>query len=114
MRTLYFDCFSGISGDMTVGALLDLGLDLDYLRTELAKLPVEGYELSSSRVVRANIGATKFDVIVDGDDHGHGDPHDHSHEHHHTHQGAREHFHRKASEILDMIQSSALTPNARR
>jgi len=38
MKTLYFDCFSGISGDMTIGALLDLGLDLNYLRAELQKL----------------------------------------------------------------------------
>ena len=41
MKTLYFDCFSGIAGDMTIGALLDLGLDFDYLKTELGKLPVE-------------------------------------------------------------------------
>ena len=46
MKTLYFDCFSGISGDMTIGALLDLGLDLEYLKAELQKLPVEGYELT--------------------------------------------------------------------
>src|ERR1043165_4631577 len=52
MKTLYFDCFSGISGDMTIGALLDLGLDFDYLRTELQKLPVDGYDLKDSRVTR--------------------------------------------------------------
>ena len=52
MRTLYFDCFSGIAGDMTIAALLDLGLDFDYLKTELQKLPVEGYELKVSRVTR--------------------------------------------------------------
>ena len=66
MKTLYFDCFSGISGDMTIGALLDLGLDLEYLKAELQKLPVEGYELRASRVVRANISAMKFDVVVGG------------------------------------------------
>ena len=54
MKTLYFDCFSGISGDMTIAALLDLGLDFDYLKTELQKLPVEGYELKVSRVTRSN------------------------------------------------------------
>ena len=62
MRTLYFDCFSGISGDMTIGALLDLGLDLEYLRSELLKLPLNGYRIKSSRVIRANLSAMKFDV----------------------------------------------------
>jgi len=100
MKTLYFDCFSGISGDMTIGALLDLGVDADYVRAELRKLPVEGYELKTSRVVRANISAMKFDVIMK-------DPH--SHEHHHEHS----HFHRKASEILEMIRSSSLNANTK-
>src|SRR5689334_14148310 len=100
MKTLYFDCFSGIAGDMTIGALLDLGLDFEYLRAELKKLPVEGYELKSSRVTRANISAMKFDVLMDGDDqhHHHHDRHDHGHSH--------THFHRKASEILAMIRDS--------
>jgi len=92
MKTLYFDCFSGIAGDMTIGALLDLGLDFDYLTTELRKLPVEGYELKSARVVRANVSAMKFDVLME--DHGH--------------------FHRKASEILSMILESGLNPNVKR
>src|SRR5687768_9027991 len=98
MKTLYFDCFSGISGDMTVGALLDLGLDLEYLRTELHKLPLEGYELKGSRVVRANMSAMKFDVIVkNGHSHSHpAGPHDHGHSHESP--GAHSHFHRKASE----------------
>lgn len=107
MKTLYFDCFSGISGDMTIGALLDLGLDFDYLKTELKKLPVEGYELKAERVVRSNLSALKFDVEVEGDtghDHGH-----HDHHHHHEH-----HFHRKASEILKMIRESSLSGNAKR
>src|SRR5436309_1358944 len=67
MKTLYFDCFSGISGGMTIGALLDLGLDFDYLKTELKKLPVEGYELRASRVMRSNLSAMKFDVLMEGD-----------------------------------------------
>jgi uncharacterized protein (TIGR00299 family) protein len=109
MRTLYFDCFSGISGDMTIGALLDLGLDLDYLKTELCKLPVEGYELQASRVTRSNVSAMKFDVLMAGDVHEH---HHRQDEHHHHHHG--EHFHRKASEILKMIADSKLTANAKR
>src|SRR2546425_11883439 len=99
MITLYFDCFSGISGDMTIGAMLDLGLDFEYLKTELKKLPVEGYELKASRVVRANISAMKFDVLM----------HEHNHDHHHhEHHHGPGHFHRKASEILTMIGDSAL------
>jgi uncharacterized protein (TIGR00299 family) protein len=111
MKTLYFDCFSGIAGDMTIGALLDLGLDFDYLKAELRKLPVEGYSLKSSRVIRANISAMKFDVIMeDGHEHDH-EHHEHGHErHHHGHS----HFHRKASEILTMIRSSALNANTKR
>src|SRR5215471_12059269 len=104
MKTLYFDCFSGISGDMTIGALLDLGLDLNYLKAELHKLPVEGYELKASRVTRSNISAMKFDVLVEGEEH-----HSHHHDHHH-----QDHFHRKASQILAMIRDSDLNTNTKR
>jgi pyridinium-3,5-bisthiocarboxylic acid mononucleotide nickel chelatase len=121
MKTLYFDCFSGISGDMTIGALLDLGLDFEYLKAELKKLPVEGYELKAGRVVRSNLSAMKFDVEVEGDtghdhghhDHGHGHDH-HDHHHHHPASHKQSHFHRKASEILQMISQSSIQPNAKR
>ena len=111
MKTLYFDCFSGISGDMTIGALLDLGLDLEYLKAELQKLPVEGYELQASRVVRANISAMKFDVVVGGvKDEGY------SHHHHEHAQGDHhhDHHHHKASQILGMIRQSGLNANTKR
>lgn len=107
VRTLYFDCFSGISGDMTVGALIDLGLDFDYLCAELRKLPVEGFDLRLSRVERANVSATKFDVLVESDP-----------GHHHHDGGKREHtqdhFHCKASEIINMIRDSGLGAGARK
>jgi len=106
MRTLYFDCFSGISGDMTIGALLDLGLDLEYLRTELQKLPLNGYRIASSRVVRANLSAMKFDVDIDGDTGHPQDGHDHPH--------LPGDPHRKASDILGMIRSSTLNANSKR
>src|SRR2546428_14144132 len=105
MKTLYFDCFSGISGDMTIGALLDLGLDFDYLKTELKKLPVEGYELRASRVMRSNLSAMKFDVLMEGAGE------NHRHEHHH---GGHRHLPRKAAEILSMIRHSNLTAGAKR
>src|SRR5436190_8231845 len=106
MKTLYFDCFSGISGDMTIGALLDLGLDFEYLKTELKKLPDEGYELKAGRVVRSNLSAMKFDVEIEGDK-GHHHHHHDEHDHHH-------HHHQKASEILHMIGHSSIVPNAKR
>jgi uncharacterized protein (TIGR00299 family) protein len=116
MKTLFFDCFSGISGDMTIGALLDLGLDFEYLNAELRKLPVEGYELKVSRVVRSNLSATKFDVLMNDQPSpsGRGQGEGHSHDHHHHHGHAHSHFHRKASEILSMIGDSTLTIGAKR
>jgi uncharacterized protein (TIGR00299 family) protein len=63
MRLLYLDCFAGISGDMFLGALLDLGVSEDALRAELSKLELPGYQISSRRMVKQNISATKFDVI---------------------------------------------------
>src|SRR5436190_15206207 len=109
MKTLYFDCFSGISGDMTIGALLDLGVDFEYLRAELRKLPLEGYQISASRAVRSNISAMKFDVIMSGQ-HGH----EHHHEHHHDSHHHDDHHHRKASQILSMIRDSGLNANTKR
>src|SRR5258708_36541892 len=103
MRTLYFDCFSGISGDMTIGALLDLGLDFEYLKTELKKLPVEGYELKAGRVVRSNLSAMKFDVEVEGatgPHHAHGH---HDHDRDQEHQPAKPNFDRTAAHILGRL-----------
>jgi uncharacterized protein (TIGR00299 family) protein len=94
-RLVYFDCASGASGDMLLGALVDLGLSLDALRGELSKLPLRGYRLESRRVHRAGLHATKVDVVVEHD-HGHG--HDHSHAH--PHRGVRE--------IVAMLEASAL------
>lgn len=64
MKIAYLDCFSGASGDMLLGALLDAGLDLEALRRELAKLPVEGYELSLETQMRHGLRGTKFDVVL--------------------------------------------------
>ncbi|RQW87719.1 MAG: nickel pincer cofactor biosynthesis protein LarC [Geobacter sp.] len=69
MKILYFDCFAGISGDMTVGALLDLGVPLSFLKEELARLPIalSGYALSSEETARRGIRAAKFHVHVTED-----------------------------------------------
>lgn len=64
-RIAYLDATAGASGDMLLGALLDLGLPLDGLRSELRKLPFQGYRLESRGVLRAGLRATKLDVIVE-------------------------------------------------
>ena len=65
MTIAYFDCFSGISGDMTLGALVDAGMPIEVLRSELAKLNLPGYTLSSERVRRSGLAATKVHVVLD-------------------------------------------------
>ena len=63
MATFYLDCFSGASGDMMLGALLDLGLPLDALRSALGSLAIEYGEVTTERVARAGVTATKFRLI---------------------------------------------------
>ena len=93
MKTLYLDVFSGISGDMFIGALIDLGLDPAQFLQELKKLPLDGYHLHVSRGQKASIAGIKFDVHVeDGHGHGHAHGHEHQHqEHEHHHHGGHEH-----------------------
>lgn len=69
MKTAYFDCFSGISGDMILGALIDLGLDIKYLEKELKKLNLKNCKIEAKKVVKNGISATKFDVIISGKSH---------------------------------------------
>ncbi|MDO5410674.1 MAG: DUF111 family protein, partial [Lachnospiraceae bacterium] len=64
-RTLYLECYSGISGDMTVAALLDLGADERVLRSALSSLNVDGYEIRISRVRKAGLDACDFHVKLD-------------------------------------------------
>ena len=64
MKIAYFDCFSGISGDMTVGALLDAGLKIETLEKELKKLGLSGYQLEVNKVVKKGISATQFKVKI--------------------------------------------------
>lgn len=65
MKILYYDCFAGISGDMNLGAMIDLGVNADMLRNELKKLPLHGYKLKIYRDTRKGISGTKVDVVVD-------------------------------------------------
>jgi uncharacterized protein (TIGR00299 family) protein len=64
MKILYYDCFSGISGDMNLGAMLDLGVDQNRLVTELSKLPVEPYEIRITRDQRKGIHGTRVDIVM--------------------------------------------------
>ena len=134
MKTLYLDLFSGISGDMFLGALVDLGVDFPKLEGELTRLDLGGYHLSLSRQSRQGIEGTKFEVHLDdhhhhhddhGHEHGHSHPHDHGHDslheasHHshlHRHGHATPHTHehththgRNFIEIAALIQSSPLS-----
>jgi pyridinium-3,5-bisthiocarboxylic acid mononucleotide nickel chelatase len=86
---LFIEPFSGISGDMMIGALLDIGFSFEELQNKLRLLPLEGYQLSAQKCIRSGIQATKFDVHAD-----------HSHHHHH----------RTFEDIRRMIESSGLTP----
>jgi len=86
---LYLECYSGISGDMTVAALLDLGADQQVLLEGLESLNLPGYQLKIGRVKKNGIDACDFDVILDEPEH----DHDHDHEHHHEHDHDHEHEH---------------------
>src|SRR5688572_12235024 len=94
---LYFELFSGFSGDMFVGALIDLGLDLEDLRRKLSLLPVHGYRLSARKTSKNGIQATKFDVLCEDDHHSNTEAHSHQHE-------------RTFRQIRELIQSSSLSP----
>ncbi|WP_337102172.1 LarC family nickel insertion protein [Paenibacillus sp. YIM B09110] len=98
MKTLYIDCFSGISGDMFIGALLDAGGDLRLLREELNKLHIhDEYELTRENVNKNGITAVKFDVVLqhqaDKDAHVHEHTHEHVHSHDHSHTHEHDHSH---------------------
>lgn len=64
MNAAYFDCFSGICGDMILGALIDLGLDISYLKKELEKLNISGYEIQVKKVKKNHIVCTDVDIII--------------------------------------------------
>ena len=107
MKSLYLECNAGISGDMLVAALLDLGADKEALDKALQSIPAKGFEYKISRVSKAGVDCCDFDVILDEEHanhdhdmaflHGNGDAvvhsHEHEHEHHHDHEHEHEHEH---------------------
>ena len=143
-KTLYLECASGISGDMVVASLLDLGADEQHLREALASLPLTGYEVVVSEVAKNGVRARDFDVQLQAElenhDHdmawlyGHlegdaapthahehaqaensGHGHPHVHEDEHSHEGAHHHHeHRSLADVLAIINAGTLTQRARR
>lgn len=69
-KILYLDCSSGLSGDMFVGAMLDLGVDPQMLEQTLHTLPLDGYSIRISRVMKSALNVCDFDVILDGPENG--------------------------------------------
>ena len=104
MKVLYFDCSSGISGNMTLGALTEIIGDEKYLTEELKKLNVEGYKIEVSKKVKNGITGTYVDVILDNDHEHH---HEHEHEHHHHHE------HRNLNDVNKIIDESSLDENVK-
>ena len=99
MKTLYFDCSSGISGNMTLGALLEIVGNENYLIEELKKLKVDGYKIEISKKIKNGITGTYVDVILQ-EEHSHGHNHDHEHEHHHEH--------RNLNDVYSIIDNSTI------
>ena len=102
MKTLYLDCISGISGDMMVGALIDLGVKPSTLEWEIGKLNLGDLHMHFDRAKRKDIEGVKFDVHEAGHcghGHGHGHEHgEHKHEHEHTHTDEHGHEHSHSHE----------------
>ena len=131
-KTLYLECYSGISGDMTVAALLDLGADREVLKESLKSLPVGGFRTEITRVKKSGLDACDFSVILEQDNHDHNmeylhgseksytGHHEHSHEvnhehhHGHTHSHEHPHEHRGMKEITEIIQKSEMTARAKK
>lgn len=116
MKVAYFDAFSGVSGDMTVAALLDAGADAKKLIHGLEHLGL-GAAYRVEKVIRCGITALKFHVSVDGrpadeqhhhHHHGHEHSHDSDHHHGHRHEQTHDHSHRGYSQIVQLIQKARI------
>ncbi len=139
-NTLYLECNTGISGDMSVAALLDLGADRDVLMKVLNSIPAKGFEVKISRVKKAGIDCCDFAVLLDKNHENHdhdmeylygktencGCNHEHTHqeghhehahshdgEHEHTHSHTHHHEHRGMKEIREILSACVMTERAR-
>lgn len=141
---LYFEMYSGIAGDMTIAALLDLGANKEKLVDGINSLELTGYDLVFDRAKKNGIDAYNFDVILEGHDHhhhhhdhnhhdhshshdhdhghchkhedghGHHHSHDHCHEGDHDHEHSHDHVHRNLEAIEEIINSSGLNDNIKK
>ena len=119
-KTLYLECYSGISGDMTVAALLDLGADREVLKESLKSLPVGGFRTEITRVKKSGLDVCDFSVILEQDNHDHDMEYLHGSEksytghHEYTHSHEYPHEHRGMKEITEIIQKSEMTARAKK
>ncbi|MCH5344322.1 MAG: nickel pincer cofactor biosynthesis protein LarC [Acetatifactor sp.] len=129
-KTLYLECNGGISGDMSVAALLDLGADEKVLREVLNSIPAKGFEIKIGRVKKSGVDCCDFNVVLDAEhenhdhdmeylhghehthDHDHSHSHEHSHDHGHDH--AHPHEHRGMAEIRTILANTQMQERARR
>ena len=119
MRAIYLDCFSGLSGNMLLGAFLAAGMPLETLEAELRRLPMaEEFRLKVSSVKKNGIAATYVDVELLGEGHEHEHAHEHSceHDHGHANEGAvplhehsHEHHHRTMRDVRAILERSSLS-----
>lgn len=136
MQTLYLECSAGISGDMLVAALLDLGADKEALRTALDSIPAAGFSYEISRVSKAGVDCCDFNVLLDAEHenhdhdmeflHGGAAAHEHEHcHHHHEHKDGHEHCHgphehqhahehRGLKEVIAIINAVDMSENAKK
>lgn len=132
---LYFEMNSGIAGDMTIAALLDLGASKEKLEKAIESLGIDGYELVFDRKIKNNIDANNFDVILTNEGHHHNHegekPKNHSHDHEHSHDHIHEHVdengnaythshgddhhgHRHLKEITELINKADISEKAKK
>lgn len=120
MSRLYLECYSGISGDMLTGALLDLGADQEKLEQVLKTIPAQGFDIQISKVQKSGISAVDFDVLLDHEHENHdhdmaylfGETAPEEEEHHHHHDG-HPHEHCSLQDVLAVIDGTQMTQGAK-
>ncbi len=117
-KNLYIEASSGISGDMFVAALIDLGADEGVLKSVLSSIPIDGYEIEISRKKRAGIDVCDFNVVLDHE-HENNDHdmeylygHEKADAHHHDHDHAHDHHHRTLADVYGIIDKTDMTEGA--
>lgn len=130
-RSIYFECYNGVSGDMTVAALLDMGADEKELTRQLATLPLDGFAVEISRVKKSGLDCCDFNVVLEKEYHNHDHDivylyghkeskaeHEHSHSihshSHHDHGHHAGHIHRTLGDVTEIITQSGISDGAKK